>query len=86
MDGEWGPPSFTGVATDPRASPGIYLIEAWERTVFAIAGDASNAVTPTADRITFRLVLMFNFLQKMLGASPSPQCSRMGDHNVIKTP
>src|SRR5262249_17936456 len=32
------------------------------RTVFAIAGDASNAATPTADRITFRFVLMFNLM------------------------
>src|SRR6202035_5230605 len=34
----------------------------WCRTVFAIAGEASNAATPTADRITFRFVLMFNLV------------------------
>jgi hypothetical protein len=34
----------------------------WCRTVFAMAGDASNAATPTADRITFRFVLMFNLV------------------------
>src|ERR1700730_27095 len=34
----------------------------WCRTVFAIAGDASNAATLTADRITFRFVLMFNLV------------------------
>jgi hypothetical protein len=31
-----------------------------DTTVFAIAGDASNAATPAADRITFRLVVMVN--------------------------
>jgi hypothetical protein len=41
----------------------------WCRTVFATAGDASNAATPTADRITFRFVLMFN-LMYFSGVSP----------------
>ena len=32
------------------------------RTVFAIAGDANNAATPTANRITFGFDLMFNLM------------------------
>jgi hypothetical protein len=36
---------------------------AWPyRIVFAIAGDANNAATLAADRITFRFALIFNLM------------------------
>src|SRR5260370_2507829 len=53
-------------ATEACASYGTFTIDgaAWSVRAcdFAIAGDASKAATPTADRITFRFVVMFNLM------------------------
>jgi len=60
-------------ATDFCASLGIHTIDgvAWRcLTVFAMAGDASNAATPIADKIVFGIVLMFKL--HILGFSSRP--------------
>jgi hypothetical protein len=60
-------------ATDLCASLGIHTIDgaAWRcLTVFAMAGDASNAATPIADKIVFGIVLMFK--PHVLGFSSCP--------------